>query len=735
MLRNRSLAVFLFLLAAAYLLSLHTWMVPLVAGVSWAYCRRTCRRLAWTVLVLLGLLVLSHSLSQIAYDRLQVRLDHPCTVEGWVHRNVQEDRYRSLTLLGAVLEDYRGHRLTMVRPFRAVVPAGLPMPEVRPGDRVRVTGMLKRHRVYRNPGTDRSMFYRSRHRMIYVSAPSGYQVEVTSTRIGDWIRKLDPFNLDLPYPAADILRGMVAGNRDALPDPFVERVRNLGIYHLFVVSGFHFGILFSAAYLFLLLIPVRRRVRQTLALVFLFVLLPVTGFTAPSMRAFLMIAIYLMFSLRDIAVPPADAVGLAGIALLIWQPVQVFDPGFLLSFLVSAAIVKSLDPEDPWWWMMLKIPFVAFLASMPVMLGWFHRLPLSGPLVNIILTPIVTVVFYLFLLVQMGLPLLQPLGALVTGMVLFIERVPAPQMTVSASPAVLFVGFGVITMFLLWKGARRHRALLVGTGIVLMLSFLPRFHGDRMMVPDTGQSQAVVLQVKGETWLVDAAGEWEARLGLIPFLQSSSVRKIDRLFLSHFDADHAGGVPDLLKEFPVGIVYLPDAGGPKSTACRIRSALDRFEIPIRLLSRDSAGELLLNDVPVRVVHPLSIQVPDRRSNRNSLGLELNVDGTRITLLGDLDGMALERVCDSLSPADILLAPHHGSRHAAIPGLRTAVKPELVIVACGRNNRFRFPSDAFLHLFQDTEIRTTADCGLIRVNLDPFTTPPPCTSIVRNPPDH
>ena len=147
---------------------------------------------------------------------------------------------------------------------------------------------------------------------------------------------------------------------------------------------------------------------------------------------------------------------------------------------------------------------------------------------------------------------------------------------------------------------------------------------------------------------------------------------------------------------------------------------------ISLVSRATTERFRLNGVDVRVVHPAAIRPPDRFSNRRSLGLELTVHDVRVTLLGDLDGIALREVCNQLENADILLAPHHASRHAAVPQLEKAVTPRLVIVACGRNNRFGFPSEAFLHLFRDTEIRTTAECGLIRVDLDPFSLPSPCS---------
>ena len=105
-----------------------------------------------------------------------------------------------------------------------------------------------------------------------------------------------------------------------------------------------------------------------------------------------------------------------------------------------------------------------------------------------------------------------------------------------------------------------------------------------------------------------------------------------------------------------------------------------------------------------------------RTNARSLVVKVEVKNTSILFPGDLDGKELTSLVPHLPNADILLAPHHGSRHAAIPGLEKAISPSLVIVCCGRNNRFHFPSPAFLHLFHETPVLTTAGEGEITIRL-------------------
>lgn len=717
MLRNYGLALFLCLLVAAALLPTSLWLLPPLAGVCFVCFGRDGRKPAVVLLVMMGVLVVSFGIRQAGHQRLSERLGDPVRVSGIVRHVAVEDRYIALDLVAATLRSYDGKRLTMPRTLRVTLSGVDGYGELEVGARFAGTGQLRHRRVYRNPGTDRTAFYRARNQLMTVSIGSPVHCAAAPTWISGLIQRLRPFHTGLSETNTLVLRGMVAGDRDALPESLRERVRELGIYHLFVVSGFHFGIFFAATYLLLMLVPIRPRYRKGAGLVVLACLLPMTGFSAPSVRAFLMIACYLVFSLRDIRIPPGDAVGLAGIVLLLFNPWQAHDPGFLLSFLVSGGIVASLREEDRWWRVLLRVPFVAFLVSLPIMVGWFGRLPLTGPLVNLLMTPVVTAIFYLFMLVQLHLPVTGILEWLVTGMLWLIDRLPVLQVQLISLPAAM-VGLAGVAGFLLLPDRRKKWSVLAaGTVLTLLIAGLPGFTRNRMVIPDTGQSQAVLVQYQGTTWLFDAAGEWEGRLALVPRLQSLGVDRIDALFLSHFDADHAAGLPELLERIPVDVVYAPDAGGSGTHACRIRSALDRLDVPLRLLNRQSPVIESGNGLVAEIVHPVETPAPLGSGNARSLGVALMAGRTRITILGDLDGEALVRLAPELGKADILIAPHHGSRRAAVPRLRERVSPGLVVVCCGRNNRYHFPSSDFRALFSQVTFRTTADEGEIRIPLE------------------
>ncbi|NOZ13919.1 MAG: MBL fold metallo-hydrolase [Acidobacteria bacterium] len=711
-------AFFFFLFFSLVLLSCPVFaFILLVAAVPALFVPKL-RQNAALLLVVGGLIFTSFSIRSFQEHRLENLIGTPVTVSGILHDIHKEDRFISGTLLFATLKNYRDKRLALPGTIRFTVSGTSPLPGMIPGSIVSVTGKLRKHRVYRNTGTDRTWFYLSRHRLFSVSVPDHRMIKADPGLLSAILKKVNPFtSLNVSPLNRRILRGMIAGDRNALPDAFTDKVRDLGIYHLFVVSGFHFGILFSIAYLLLFLLPIRPRARKWLALALVTLMLPVTGFSPSGLRAWLMIFVFLLFRAREIDVTPSDAVGMAGLLLLVWNPFHVGDPGFLLSFLVAGAIVSVIDAGDKWWQVWLKIPIVAFLAASPVLFLFFHRLAPLSILVNLLVTPLVIVIFYLFFFTAFGLPFAPVLNRAVSLLTALTDRVSPHVLTVWAPLPLVMLLFAAAGTAILLRNKRRGFGILASVfAITLFVSIVWRPSPECLRIPDTGQSQAVLLQTHGKNYLFDAAGLWESRLALVPWLQAIGIRKIDAVFLSHFDSDHAGGLAGVADSFPVGQVYAPYLDGHSFTFNRDFSALARHNIPLRLLSAIRTPKLRFPGILIRVLHPESVIRGSAPTNACSLVLKVKTGITSVLFPGDLDGEALLKLIPRLSHADILLAPHHGSRHAAISGLEKAVSPRFVIVCCGRHNRFHFPSPGFLRLFRDIPVLTTAARGEITIKL-------------------
>jgi competence protein ComEC len=69
-------------------------------------------------------------------------------------------------------------------------------------------------------------------------------------------------------------------------------------------------------------------------------------------------------------------------------------------------------------------------------------------------------------------------------------------------------------------------------------------------------------------------------------------------------------------------------------------------------------------------------------------------------------------------ADILLAPHHGSRSSMSLNFIETVDPQYIAISAGRNNPFNFPDKSFFDLQQKgIQVLTTGRDGTLTFTID------------------
>ncbi len=231
------------------------------------------------------------------------------------------------------------------------------------GDSIRTLARLRRPRAYRNPG---AFDFRRREESIEDlywmgnirspllieklprEGPRTFSSVVRKIRLRllEGIdRMYPPWSAEAPNGA--VLKAVLVGERSALDAETIENFRKTGLYHLLVIAGLHVGLLAMLAEMFLRRLGLRESWRCVALLALLGTYGLIVEQRAPTLRATLMIAVYLLarFLYREHA--PLNAVGLAGLVLLLHRPAWLFESGFELSFsaalLIAALAVPILE--------------------------------------------------------------------------------------------------------------------------------------------------------------------------------------------------------------------------------------------------------------------------------------------------------------------------------------------------------------------------------------------------------
>ena len=233
----------------------------------------------------------------------------------------------------------------------------------------------------------------------------------------------------LPLPHGAVAAGLITGEDSAIPQATFDQLRAANLVHIIAISGTHMvmiaGILFVGIRLLMLPIPgigQRPRAKQiaaALTLVGLTGYLLITGLMLSAIRAYVMMALILAAVLFDREVIPLRSLVIAALLMLLYDPSDLLEPGFQLSFVATMAIIAYLEsrkaPEVRFspgalvtyllWMVMVSV--VAESATAPLVIHHFNNLALYGVFANALLSPVVallimpTVALY-FLLLPFG---------------------------------------------------------------------------------------------------------------------------------------------------------------------------------------------------------------------------------------------------------------------------------------------------------------------------------------------
>ncbi len=227
-------------------------------------------------------------------------------------------------------------------------------------------------------------------------------------------------------PARQVLCSLVLGDKSGAEAETMEAFRNGGCLHAFAVSGLHVGLVATILWMLFRLIRVRPVVIRPLLLAVVGVYVLITGCAVPAIRAYLMLAVLLAGFMWRRRVGLLNTWSFAALLILLVDPSQLRNAGFLLSFGIYATIcmaVRFLMSEKAWFgpddyipvslrtpaemrWSNIEV-FVrgsvivalsAWLVSVPITLGFFHSANTSSFLTNIAIAPLLPMVMFCGLL-------------------------------------------------------------------------------------------------------------------------------------------------------------------------------------------------------------------------------------------------------------------------------------------------------------------------------------------------
>ena len=516
--------------------------------------------------------------------------------------------------------------------------------------------------------------------------------------------------------ARELVPALVVGDDGGLDPDLADDFRTTGLTHLLAVSGTNLTLVVG----FLLVLGRWAGVRGP----WLYALgvLGICGFVLtaraePSVvRAAAMGAVALVGMGRNGRSRGVRGLGVAVLGLLLVWPRLAVTAGFALSALATAGILllapvwrDALMRWTPRWVAeAVSVPLAAQVACTPVVAAISGQVSLVAVGANLLAAPAVAPATVLGLSGGLLGLLWSPLGVAVAapaawsaGWIIAVARWGADVPTAAVDwgtgpvPLVLLTVLCLLAVPLAPRLLGRPVTTLACTGLLVVVMLVrpptpgwpPR--GWVLAMCDVGQGDALVLRAgAGSAVVVDAGPEPAPTDACLDRLE---VTAVPLLVLTHFHADHVGGVVGVLDGREVGEVEGTALLDPPEGASAAARAVGRDPAPAAYGLTRRVGEVTLQTVwPRPGARPGD--PAESAPNNASVVLVAEVGGVRVLLTGDVEPSAQAALARDLAGlrVDVLKVPHHGSRHQDLDWL-ASLGARLALVSVGEDNDYGHPA--------------------------------------------
>lgn len=537
-------------------------------------------------------------------------------------------------------------------------------------------------------------------------------------------------------PLEGVIRALAIGDDSGITRAQWQVFQRTGVIHLMSISGLHITLISGLVFALVqalwrrsgaltLRLPARKAaVLAGMCTALAYALL--AGFAIPAQRTVYMLAVVAiaLWWGRHVGFTLILCWALAVTALL--DPWASIAPGFWLSFGAVALIVYASGARlqrPHWLHEAVTTQWAMTLGLTPLLLMLFQQTSLISPLANALAIPLISLLVTPLTLLGSVLPgdwLLQAAHLLMLWCMAGLQALNVLPVTVwqQAAPplwAALLAMLGVLWMLL----PRGIPARWLGAVLCLpmfTLSPAPPPHGGmRVTVLDVGQGLAVIVQTRQHSLLFDAGPRYSSDSDsgsrvIAPYLRAVGISRLDGMVISHDDSDHSGGALSVLQEvqsnwfassLPTTHAILQHAANPRPCF---------------------AGQHWEWDgVSFDMLHPAPGMPEQDKKHDNERSCVLKVTSAfgSLLLTGDI-GRESEQVLVDAQPdklkADVLVAPHHGSKSSSSAEFVRQVNPGVVIFTSGYRNRFGHPNPDVVARYQaigSTSYRSDQD-GALRI---------------------
>ena len=573
-----------------------------------------------------------------------------------------------------------------------------------------------------------------------------------STRMKRWLFKIrESFISRFDSDTQGFIRGVIFGDKSEIDEDILEEFNNNSTGHILAVSGLHIGFLYGL----LRFMTARRRTLPVSAIIIAVILLygEMTMWSAATVRACIVMTISLCSAHFRRCSDLLISISLASFLILSYQPYQLFNSGFQLSFLALCGIAFLSAPIAAVTGETIAVMLAVQIGTMPVIAYSYCSINPLSILINvpvILLASVLVPVCILMLMLEAATGRVPAAGIDLAELISYAVIKVNHILSFGGNFSIKTAGPGAFATILIYTAAfgmtsewarvmllRKKMRSILKQGILLLMPLMMLFSclydtisDDEIVFIAVGQGDSVHIRSDWHDVLIDGGGQAAPENGsednthkanknngnkddgynvgkniLMPYLIHGGADAVDIAFVTHLHADHYKGIEELSEVFPVGAIGVP-------SDYKI-SFSDNMRKKFNIIFINPTERInITKDVYIESIWPAEVskqQIAFDDPNEHNTVYMIHYKGIKIMVTGDLleeDEKEMVRYyqdTDTLE-CDILKVAHHGSKTSSSEEFLDAAKPQIAVIQCGRNNFYGHPHKQTLERLDERGIK-------------------------------
>lgn len=595
------------------------------------------------------------------------------------------------------------------------------------GDKLLIKGEFKKPQINTTDGLFNYKDYLKRQKINYIITIDKIYLISSNNNLFYYLKNIVIKKCNNPY-----IKTFILGDTSSLNSRILNNYRNIGISHLFALSGMHISLFSSILLKLLKKIKVKEKKRYFLVSIILMIYLFLTGISPSILRA---IIFFILFSINKIYyfyIKSINIFILTVVLSLLINPWFIYEVSFQYSFSISFFLIYMGDYINKYKNYFIKLfitSVISFVGSIPITLYNFNQINLLSIIYNLFYVPFVSIILFPLSILSFFIPIFSKILLIFTIILesssSFFNKIEIFKF-IFCDINIIFYFIYMILIIICFSYILKNKYIIILFLIIMLFVhyFIPYFSNkDYLIMLDVGQGDSIIIHSNNKTVLIDTGGiknysnkKWELQKNnysivnsvTIPYLKKLGISKLDYLILTHGDYDHIGEAINLINNYKVNKILI-NAGEINYLERKIINNFNNIEVAKKdyYFGLGDAEFLQLNgDLD--------------EENDNSLVLFCYINNKTILLTGDASIKSEEYIMKNynLDKIDILKVGHHGSRTSTSEKFIKKIEPNLALISVGKNNLFNHPHYETISLLKKYNINylLTSKEGTIEIEL-------------------